>query len=314
MVRTTTEEPPELPNHVDHHHMRIKTAVGILKPNPKYALQVSPSPITPSSFTEAAKDERWTNAMDVEVAAFKANQTWKLVQPNSSMNVLSCKWVFKQKLTETSEVEHFKACLVTNEMRQLDGIDMTETFAPVVKPASIKIILSFAVTWGWELRQYDVSNAFLHDILNGEVYMRQPPGYKDPDRPTTVCKLERSIYGLHQSPRAWFYRLRFFLVSIGFTKSLSDQSSFVYSKGDTKAFFLVYVDDIILVSSSKSFTKEFSAKIENEFPDKNIGELKYFLGIHVNRQQDGLIMLSQHQFLANLLHSIDMSNLKLTPI
>lgn len=88
------------------------------------------------------------------------------------MNILSCKWVFQQKFDEAGKVECFKARLVVNGMRQVDGVDVSKTFALVINPASIKLILSFAVTWGWELHQFDVSNPFLHDILQEEVYMR----------------------------------------------------------------------------------------------------------------------------------------------
>lgn len=134
--------------------------------------------------------------MDVEISALHNNRTWTLVQPNPSMNVLTYKWVFRQKFDESENVERFKAHLVTNGMCQVNGVDVVETFALVIKPASVKLILIFAITWGWELRQYDVSNTVLHGVLKEEVYMRQPLGYKDPDQPTVVYKILRSIYGL----------------------------------------------------------------------------------------------------------------------
>lgn len=199
-------------------------------------------------------------------------------------------------------------------MRQVDGVDVEETFAPVIKPPRVKIILSLAVTWGWALRQFDVSNAFLHGVLKEDVYMRQPPEYRDPDNPKGVCKLLKSIYGLRQSPRAWFHQLKDFIILFGFTESVSDQSLFIYLHGNIKAYFLVYIDDMILASSSKHFTNQFIMGISGEFTVKDLEPLRYFLGVHVNRLSNGAILLTQQQYLANLLHGAKLNNLKAVPI
>lgn len=103
-----------------------------------------------------------------------------------------------------------------------------ETFALVVKPATTRLILSIAVSKNWKLRQLDVSNALLHGVLEEDVYMGQPLGFKDNEHPDYMCKLRKSIYKLRQSPRAWFCRLRDFLLQIGFKESLFDQSLFTY--------------------------------------------------------------------------------------
>lgn len=145
----------------------------------------------------------------------------------------------RKKLDENGNIDRFKAQLVANGMRQLDGFDVEETFAPVIKPPMVKIILSLVVTWGWKLRQFDVSNAFLHDILKEKVYMNQSSGYKDPNKPNAVCKLLRSIYGLRQSPRAWFHRLGDFIIAFGFTESKSYQSLFMYIHNDINAYFFL---------------------------------------------------------------------------
>lgn len=142
-----------------------------MKTSPKYVLQAEASPVLPSGFFEVVKDRKWKESMDSEMLALRKTETWTLVPMKLGMNILMCKWVFHQKLDELGKVECFKARLVASGMQQVNGIEVLETFTPVIKPATMKIILCFAVTWGWELRQYYVSNAFLHEVLKEDVYM-----------------------------------------------------------------------------------------------------------------------------------------------
>ena len=121
-----------------------------------------------------------------------------------SKNVVGCKWVYKLKTHSDGSIARYKARLVAKGFHQQYGIDFTETFNPVIKPPTVRLILSLAVSLNWPLRQLDVKNAFLHGTLKEEVYMTQPQGYIDPIHPQYVCKLHKSIYGLKQAPRAWF--------------------------------------------------------------------------------------------------------------
>lgn len=146
-----------------------------------------------------------------------------------------------------------------------------------------------------------MSNAFLHGVLEEDVYMRQPPGFKDDSRKDHICKLQKAIYGLRQSTRAWFRRLRDFLVSVGFKESISDQSLFIYSKDEVVAYFLVYVDNMVLTSSSDQFVEEIIKKLGNEFALKDLGVLGFFLGIHLKQLHNGDVLISQEQYLATLL-------------
>jgi hypothetical protein len=113
------------------------------------------------------------------------------------------KWVFKIKRKVDGTIDRYKARLVANGYRKQYGIDYEDTFSPVVKAATIRLILSLAVSQGWHLHQLDVQNAFLHGILEEEVYMEQPPGFEDKSKPRYMCKLDKALYRLKQAPRAW---------------------------------------------------------------------------------------------------------------
>jgi hypothetical protein len=148
----------------------------------------------PSSITEALSDSHWKAAMDEEYHALITNQTWHLVPSTHGQNVIDCKWVYKVKRKADGTVDHNKACLVAKGFKQQYGIDYEETFSPVVRSATIRVVLSLAVSRGWNLRQLDMKNMFLHGVLEEEVYMRQSPGYET--RLGYVCKLDKALYGL----------------------------------------------------------------------------------------------------------------------
>ncbi|KAK1662019.1 hypothetical protein QYE76_050178 [Lolium multiflorum] len=150
----------------------------------------------PRHYTAAMQIPHWRSAMELEYQALLKNDTWTLVPPKPGVNIIDCKWVFKVKKHVDGSIERYKARLVAKGFKQRYGLDYEDTFSPVVKPATIRVLLSLAVTRGWSLRQLDVQDAFLHGVLDEEVYMRQPPGFVDPDRPAHLCRLVKALYGL----------------------------------------------------------------------------------------------------------------------
>jgi histone deacetylase 1/2 len=153
----------------------------------------------PSSDTEALNDPRWREAMKNEYEALIRNDTWTLVPTARGKNLIDSKWVYKIKKRADGQIDRYKARLVAKGFKQRYGIDYEDTFSPVVKIATIRLVLSLAVSKGWCLRQLDVQNAFLHGVLEQEVYMKQPLGFEDAKFSSYVCKLKKAIYGLKQA-------------------------------------------------------------------------------------------------------------------
>nr|XP_020174463.1 uncharacterized mitochondrial protein AtMg00810-like [Aegilops tauschii subsp. strangulata] len=187
------------------------------------------------------------------------------------------------------------------------GVDFTDTFAPVVKPGTIRTVLQLAVSRAWPVHQLDVSNAFLHDHLAEKVFCEQPTDFIDGAHPDHVCLLSRSIYGLKQAPRAWYQRIDVFLQTLGFISTRSDASLFVYHHGAATAYLLIYVDDIILTASTAEQLQRLTAHLRDEFALKELGPLHYFLGIEVVRWPDGFF-LHQQRYAHELLERAGMLN------
>jgi histone deacetylase 1/2 len=263
----------------------------------------------PNSLEQALGNENWKQAMDDDFSALQRNKTWHLVPPNKGRNIIDCKWVFRIKRKAEGTIDRYKARLVAKGYKQRYGIDYEDTFSPVVKAATIRLILSIAVSNGWSLRQLDVQNAFLHGILEEEVYMKQPSGYQDKRFPNYLCKLDKALYGLKQALQAWYHRLSMKLQELGFKPSKDDTSLFYFRKGDLVMFVLIYVDDIIVASSSSEGACLLKA-LKSDFALKDLGDLHYFLGIEVTKLRDD-ILLSQAKYSNDILRRTCMMNCKL---
>lgn len=236
----------------------------------------------------ALQDENWKSAMHAEYEALLRNKTWSLVPLPSSQKLIGCKWVFRLKLKPNGDIDRYKARLVAQGYTQAYGLDYFETFSPVVKPETIRIVLSLAVSFNKPIRQLDVHNAFLHGDLMEEVYMKQPTGSESTSYPNQVLKLHKALYGLKQSPRVWFSNLSSCLLEWGLIASMADSSMFVLKSGLQVVIFLIYVDDILVTGNSLSFIQHYISALHDRFSLKDMGELSYFLGIQVVRTKDGL--------------------------
>jgi len=282
---------------------KIHTDGTIKYPIPR-ALLTAIETTEPTCYTQASKHAIWRAAMADEINALLKNKTWTLVPP-SSQNLVGCKWVFRVKHNPDGTIQRHKARLVAKGFHQQQGINHTDTFSPVIKPATIRVVLSLAVSRGWSLRQLDVKNAFLHGLLKEDVYMTQPPGFINQSRPSHVCKLNKAIYGLKQAPRAWFHRMTCFLLSIGFVQSLVDSSLFVFQHEFHTIYFLLYVDDIVVTGSDDRLLQSFIDALGRGFDIKDLGNLHYFLGLQVTSHNKG-VHISQLKYAYDLLVKHDM--------
>jgi hypothetical protein len=223
--------------------------------------------------------------------------------------VVGSHWVYKIKRRTDGSIDRYKACLVARGFTQQEGIDYLETFSPVVKPATVRLVLTIAVSRGWFIHQLDVHNAFLNEILLKEVYMEQPPSFAHPTLPSHVCHLHKSIYGLKQAPRAWYTRLSDYFISLGFRASNADPSLFIYSDGHDLIYLLVYVDDLLLTGNNSTLLRHLITLLNSEFKIRDLGFVRYFLGIEVTKTAMGL-MLSQHKYTLDIIQRAGMSSCK----
>jgi hypothetical protein len=247
--------------------------------------------------------------MSNELTALMKHGTWDLVLSPSNCKPVGCKWVFHVKRKADRSVDQFKARLVAKGYNQRLGVDYKDTFSPVVKPTTIRAVLSIALMNGWSLRQMDVNNTFLNGELIETVFMEQPPGFKDLSKPNYVCRLKKAIYGLKQVPRAWYTALKNAILQLGFYNSKADSSLFIYSQGSTLCYFPVYVDNLVITGNNSIFVASIIKQLGDMFSLKDMGSLHFFLGIEVIPTQTGLF-LSQHKYVRELLAKTSMSGAK----
>jgi hypothetical protein len=190
--------------------------------------------------------------------------------------------------------------LVAKGYTQVEGIDFFETFSPVEKITTVRFLLALAAIQNWNLHQLDVNNAFLHGDLHEDVYMNIPQGVSSP-KPNQVCKLLKSLYGLKQASRKWYEKLTGVLIAQGYTQATSDHSLFTLHRNSTFTALLVYVDDIILAGNSLAEFTRIKQLLDSQFKIKDLGQLKYFLGIEVAHSQHG-ISICQRKYCLDLLH------------
>ena len=259
--------------------------------------------------SQAISQPHWREAMSTELTALMKHGTWDLVLPPSNFTPVGCKWVFRVKRHADGSVDRFKARIVAKGYDQRLGIDYKETFSLVVKPETIRTVLSIAVMKGWDLRQMDVNNAFLNGALTETVFMEQPPGFKDLSKPNHVCRLKKAIYVLKQALQAWYTTLKNAILQLGFHSSKADSSLFIYSQGSNLCYFLVYVDDLVITGNNSILVANIIKQLGDMFSLKDMGFLHFFLGIEVIPTRAGLF-LSQYKYVRDLLANTSMSGAK----
>ncbi|GJW92488.1 retrovirus-related pol polyprotein from transposon TNT 1-94 [Tanacetum coccineum] len=236
---------------------------------------------------ETLTDESWIITMQEELNQFIANDVWELVPQPRNMTIIGTKWVFRNKLDENGIVSRNKARLVAQGYNQQEGIDYDETYAPVARLESIRILLAYACALDFKLFQMDVKSAFLNGFINEEVYVAQPSGFIDFEKPNHVYKLKKTLHGLKQAPKAWYDRLKAFLIKHEYKMGMVDNTLFTKNKSSNLIIVQIYIDDIIFGSTCQDMCDEFAKIMHDEFEMSMIGELDFFLGLQIKQMEDG---------------------------
>ncbi|KAJ9556278.1 hypothetical protein OSB04_010892 [Centaurea solstitialis] len=247
---------------------QLRRSKRIQRPNPKYANTaiIEDNVKEPEMYEESSQNKAW-----------KKNQTWELVPRPRDIKPISCKWVYKIKRRPDGSIERYKARLVARGFSQQYGLDYDETFSPVAKITTVRVLLALAASKDRKLWQMDVKNAFLHGELDREIYMDQPKGFEDPTNSNHVCKLRKALYGLKQAPRAWYGKIVEFLTRSGCSVAHADPSLFIKERDGKLAIVLVYVDDLIITGDDEREIHQTGANLSVRFQMKELGELKHFL-------------------------------------
>ncbi|GJX83650.1 retrovirus-related pol polyprotein from transposon TNT 1-94 [Tanacetum coccineum] len=267
------------------------------------------STIEPKNVNEALGDESWIVAMQEELNQFIANDVWELVPQPKNMTIIGTKWVFRNKLDENGVVSRNKARLVAQGYNQQEGIDYDETYAPVARLESIRILLAYACALDFKLFQMDVKSAFLNGFINEEVYVAQPPGFIDFEKPDHVYKLKKALYGLKQAPKAWYDRLKAFLIKHEYKMGMVDNTLFTKKKSSNLIIVQIYVDDIIFGSTCQDMCDEFAKIMHDEFEMSMMGELNFFLGLQIKQMKDG-IFFNQSKYIKEMLKKFGLEESK----
>ncbi|GJY08962.1 retrovirus-related pol polyprotein from transposon TNT 1-94 [Tanacetum coccineum] len=225
------------------------------------------------------------------------------------MTIIGTKWVYRNKLDENGVVPRNKARLVAQGYNQQEGIDYDETYAPVARLESIRILLAYACALDFKLYQMDVKSAFLNGFINEEVYIAQPPGFIDFTKPNYVYKLKKALYGLKQAPKAWYDRLKAFLIKHDYSMGMVDNTLFTKKKDSNLIIVQIYVDDIIFGSTCQEMCDDFAKIMHDEFEMSMMGELNFFLGLQIKQLDDG-IFFNQSKYIKEMLKKFGLEDSK----
>ena len=270
----------------------------------------------PGTFKEAMASpdrEQWRKAVSCEMTSLQDHNVWDLVPLPKGQNVVGCKWIFKKKMNENGDIERFKARLVAQGYSQRYGLDYDGTFSPVVRAESVRALVAVAARKNFLMHQMDISTAFLNGNLLEDVYMRQPEGFVKAGQENLVCKLRKSIYGLKQAPRCWNHELDQHLKTLKLIQSRNDPC--IYTSTDGRVIVAVYVDDIIIAAERESDLNLMKKGISERFSAKDMGKLRYFLGLVVDQQDNG-VWIGQPVYTRRVLERHNMKDCKsvLTPV
>ncbi|CAI7836952.1 unnamed protein product [Closterium sp. NIES-53] len=228
--------------------------------------------------------------MDRELKALQERNTWKVVPIGVARNktILTGKWVFRVKTKADGTIDKFKARWVVRGFDLEHGRDFTETFAPVSRHTSLRILLVIAAIERKKLRQIDVANAFLYAPVYAEIFVEQPHGFNaDPNQ---ICQLEKSLYGIKQAPRLWQQHLHTRLIRIGFSQLPHDQGMYRLTKGTDYILLIVYMDDLLYIGSTDDVTTWFEGELQQDLTLTVSSTVTQYLGLNIQDRENAIYL------------------------
>lgn len=250
-------------------------------------------------------ETEWRSAIADELNSMNENGTWIEVDRKPGMKAIGSRWVFRTKIDADGNTK-CKARLVAKGYMQREGLDFNETYAPVARLPTIRLLLAVGLQHGFTFRHLDVTTAFLHGYIEEEVYLLPPDGVNVP--PNKVLKLVKSIYGLKQAPKQWNERFHNFIITLGFVRSKSDYCLYTRIHNDTTTYLVVYVDDMLLCGDNEDVINEVISKLSSEFKMKNLGVPRQYMGLNINvGQSEGVITINQTDYINKVINKFKMN-------
>ena len=254
----------------------------------------------PLDFNTAILRKGWRDVISSKVNSIIKNNTWDIIDRPTNRTPITAKWLFKVKKDAQGKINKLKARLVAKGFQQQEGIDYNDIFAPVVKWSTILTVFALAAKYGWSLHQLDVITAFLNDTIDEEILMEIPPGFPHSDDESKVCRINRALYGLKQSPRAWYDRITSWMQQQGLIQSSSDPNLYFRREGDKIIILLLYVDDLIITGNDQAAISQ----LKQEYEMTDLGEASSYLGIEIHRKPKG-IFINQTGYINKLLQKFN---------
>lgn len=259
---------------------------------------------------ESENKEQWIEAMKDEIKSLMKNKTWELCHLPPDRIPIGCKWVYKVKTDAEGKITRFKARLVAQGFSQKFGTDYDQVFAPVVRQTTFRILLSIASQEKYIVHHFDAKTAFLNGNLKEVIYMRQPPGFEENLENNLVCLLKKSLYGLKQAAKSWNDAIHDLLLSLNFQQSKADICFYKKKFNEEWCFLLIYVDDFVVVAKSKEIVNKVKEEISARYEIQDLGEIKYYLGIEVSRDSDGIFNVNQENYIRKLVKEFGLEKAK----
>jgi hypothetical protein len=253
--------------------------------------------------------ENWKAAVEEELRSFEENNAWELTELPDSGTVVKCKWVLKKKIDINNKVR-YRARLVAKGFTQKRGIDYVDTFSPVVRHSTLRLLFALSVQTGMDITHLDVTTAFLNGHLKENIYMSIPEGFLNKGN-GNVLKLKKAIYGLKQSSLAWYEKVKDCLCCLGFNNSKYEPCLFTKLDDNVKIIICLYVDDFLIFSNNSKQTEQLKRVLSSKFKIKDLGPVKCYLGMRINvDKQNNVITVDQQKYIEQILSKFQMSNCK----